>query len=635
MSSASSLSACGRSRNVHAAALRASRPPAEPAFVALSLLHSQLPELPDTTPSTVGALARPVREVDPALLCAEVETMMRGDADMHCLAVRDDEGRLGLLSRGPFLEAMAGPLGYGRALSVRKPVSAVADWTALIVGQDLTVDIVVRRVLERRANSLVHDVLVLHRDGSLGHVSVAALFRDLSSLFEARALLDGLTGLANRDLFLDRLDQACSLVNEGRGRVGVLYIDLDGFKAINDAYGHGAGDGALRAAAARLQRCVRSNDLVARLGGDEFAVLVHVGSDDPAADVVRAVAGRVLDALSEPIKLPAAVVPGRASIGVALSAPFAADGGTLLREADLAMYRAKTAGGLSIAFVDGVQGALADGAQRRPPDRERFQQAMAAGELLLHFQPIVETASGRLTSVEALIRWNHPQRGLLFPDAFLPGLEEAGLSAELGTYVLHRACQQLATWRTALGAGAPPRLNVNLSVRQLLDPGLAETVRQALSAANLPAHLLRLELPEVATLVHMQHAQQSLADLRAAGVAIVLDDLGAGASSLRHLTQVSLDGIKIDRQFVAGMLDDDRDLAVVQLLLQMAHAMDLTVTVEGVETNEQLKALEKLTGDRVCFLQGYLIGRPVSATELPLPWPSGNVTAAATTAVTG
>lgn len=327
------------------------------------------PQLRDKSASNVGALAQPVREIDPLLLCSDVDAMLRRNPDIHCLAVRDDEGRLGLLSRGPFLEAMAGTLGFGRALRVRQSIATAADWGALVVGEALPVDTVVTRVLERREARPVHDVLVLHRDGSLGHVSVAALFRHLSALFASRALLDGLTGLANRELFLEELDEACAAVNQGRGRIAVLYIDLDDFKAINDSYGHGAGDEALRAAAARTQRCMRSSDLVARLGGDEFAVLVHVEPDDVVASNVRAVAERLLSELSQPMQLRGALVPGRASIGVALSAAFAADAQTLLREADLAMYRAKAAGGLSVELVDEVQGALAVDAHRRWPDR--------------------------------------------------------------------------------------------------------------------------------------------------------------------------------------------------------------------------------------------------------------------------
>ena len=572
--------------------------------------------------TVVGALSRPVQEMLGSVLCVEAEAVIRRDAGVECLVLRDEQGGLGLLSRGPFLESMAGSLGYGRALSMRVTVAAAADWTALVVGADSPIDAVVTRVLERRRTTPVHHVLVLHRDGSVGHVSTDTLFRGLSTLFAARALTDGLTGLANRDMFLDRLDKACAAVNEGRCRAAVLFIDLDGFKAINDSYGHGAGDEALRVAATRLERCVRAGDLVARLGGDEFAVLVEVKRDDTAASTVRAVAGRALAELSQTMELHGAVVPGRASIGVALCAPFGADSETLLREADLAMYRAKLSGGQSVEFVDNVQAALAV-SRYRPPDRERFLLAMDQNELVVHYQPIVEVATGRLASVEALVRWEHPERGLLAPADFLAGIEEAGLSVELGAYVLTRACDQLAVWRTTYGPAAPPHVNVNVSVPQLLDARLAEDVKGILSVAGVPPEAIRLEIPEVATTVHLQEAQQVLDELRAAGVAIVLDDLGAGAASLRHLTQLTLDGIKIDRQFVAGMLNDDRDLAVVHLLTQLAHVLDLTVTAEGVETSEQLEELERLAADRLCFAQGYLIGRPVAASALQLPWANG------------
>jgi len=399
-------------------------------------------------------------------------------------------------------------------------------------------------------------------------------------------------------------------------------FDLDGFKSINDAYGHNAGDQALRVAE-RLRACFREQDLIARLGGDEFAVIMSLAttSEAAAARTAQELAARTLKALTEPMDLRGAVVPGRASIGLAVSAEHGADGETLLREADLAMYRAKASGGSAVDVVRDVGTALS--AQDRRPDRQLLRRALAAGEFVLHYQPIVEVHTEQLASIEALVRWAHPERGLLAPSEFLDGIEEAGLSVELGTYVLRTACAQLASWRRVIGAAAPPAINVNLSVRQLLDDALAPTVLEILATAGIPARLLRLELPEVATMTHMRQARGALETLRAAGVAITLDDLGAGASSLSHLTQVTLDGIKIDRRFVNGMLEDDRDMVVVRMLLELAHAMRLTVTAEGIETAEQLAALRGIAGDRPSFLQGYLICRPMAAADLPLPWAAG------------
>jgi len=394
------------------------------------------------------------------------------------------------------------------------------------MSHDLEVAEAARQVLARGDAQQLSEILVVSADGALSYVMATELFRSLSSQFATRALTDGLTGLANRDLFLDQLDRSCERVNAGHGRVGVLFIDLDGFKSINDAYGHNAGDQALRRVAERLRACFREQDLIARLGGDEFAVIMSLAttSEAAAARTAQELAARTLKALTERMDLRGAVIPGRASIGLAVSAEHGADGETLLREADLAMYRAKASGGSAVDVVRGVGTALSG--QDRRPDQQLLRRALAAGEFVLHYQPIVEVHTKQLASIEALVRWAHPERGLLAPSEFLDGIEEAGLSVELGTYVLRTACAQLASWRRVIGAAAPPAINVNLSVRQLLDDALAPTVLEILATAGIPARLLRLELPEVATMTHMRQARGALETLRAAGVAITLDDLG-------------------------------------------------------------------------------------------------------------
>ncbi|GAC1444683.1 MAG: hypothetical protein NVSMB55_21850 [Mycobacteriales bacterium] len=587
----------------------------------------QLPDLhviprPETT--SVGGLSRAVEAISADLSCEQVDIRLRRDDAVRCLVVTAADGRLGLVSRVEFQHRMAGPMGYGRVIFGRRPISELADWGPLVARHDADVAHVAALVLDRQSEQNVSDVLVVAADGVVSTLPVRELFQALAEQYAARAVSDALTGLGNRELFLNSLDRACGYVNDGRGSVAVLYIDLDGFKGINDGVGHHAGDDALRTVAARLRACFRAEDLVARLGGDEFAVLMMldpaVDGGDASADVL---AGRALASLSEQMTLRGVVLPGRASIGLAVSSNRDADGETLLREADLAMYRAKAGGGGRVEVVREVRAALGNTLQARPPGYSRMLLALSAGEIVLHYQPIVHVHSGQLASVEALARWAHPELGLLGPGEFLHRFDDTGLAVAFGEYVLRAACAQLRIWRDAFGEQAPPRINVNLSVRQLLDPTLVASVLGALGSYDLPPGVLRLELPEVATLAQMQQARTALVELRDAGIALTLDDLGAGASSLTHLTQIALDGIKIDRQFVAGMLDDDRDMAVVRMLLEMANALRLAVTAEGVETRGQLAALRQLSAGRPSYLQGYLICRPVAAHHLLLPWPEG------------
>lgn len=578
-----------------------------------------LPETP-----TIGALAQPVTTIASTLCCEEVDIVLRRDDALLCLVVSDGTGRLGLVSRTEFQQRMAGPLGFGRVVFGRRPVGELVDWDPIVVSDQADVADVAGQVLERQSQQAVSDVLVVTGGATVAHVPVRELFQALAAQYALRAVTDPLTGLANRELFLDGLDRSCARVNAGTGRLAVLYIDLDGFKAINDRFGHQAGDQALRTAASRLRACFRTKDIVARLGGDEFAVIMRLEAGQESGDAAPDVfAARALASLAGPMDLRGTLVPGRASIGLAVSSDREADSETLLHEADLAMYRAKAGGGGAVEVVREVRGALRSRPYARMVDHGRLLQALTQHEIVVHYQPIVHVHTGQLVSLEALARWAHPEHGLLGPGEFLQLFDEAGLAVRFGEYVLRAACGQLRSWRDALGADAPERVNVNLSVRQLLDDSLVATVLTSLGEHDLPPDALRLELPEVATLAQMQQARAALAELRTLGVALTLDDLGAGASSLMHLTQVALDGIKIDRQFVAGMLEDDRDRAVVRMLLEMASALGLAVTAEGVETPQQLAALRSLSAGRTSYLQGYLISRPLPAADLSLPWPGG------------
>ncbi|MBF5083086.1 EAL domain-containing protein [Quadrisphaera sp. INWT6] len=602
-----------------------------------------------TAPGDVAPLTRPARIVAPDTACDLIDEAFRTDTDLTCLAVRprpeDEKRRWGLISRGPFMSAMAGRLGYGRSVHARRPVSVLTDWDALSLGSETSVAQAAQQILTRDRASRYSEILVTdvrgtdevpaagsERDGACHEVvsflEVEDVLRALAAELTHKALTDPLTQLANREHFLQQLHSACVPTAGPSSHVVVVYIDIDNFKAINDGYGHSTGDLVLQQVAQRLRTAVRPEDLVARLGGDEFAVLAQmpVSSHQPVAAWAHDIAQRLLMHLSEPMHVAGRTLPGQASIGVAIGAAAIGvdrplEASVLLHEADLAMYGAKAAGGARCAVVDGTAAPAVTTALA--PDRSELQDALDDGQFELHFQPIVDVLTGRLSSTEALVRWNHPARGLLSPVAFLGDVAAVGFAANLDVHVLHLALTQHARWRAEYGSGAPLHINVNLSVPGLLHPDLASMVLAELACVGLAPYVLRLELPEVATTAHIAAAAESLARLRGAGVGLTLDDVGSGAAGLAHLRDLHLDGIKIDRRFVAGMLSDERDLAVVRMLVQMGCELGVAVTAEGAETQAHLDALRQLASlgpGPGLHVQGYAIARPAPAGQVGASW---------------
>jgi diguanylate cyclase (GGDEF)-like protein/PAS domain S-box-containing protein/excisionase family DNA binding protein len=441
------------------------------------------------------------------------------------------------------------------------------------------------------------DVLVIVRDITDRKRSELALAE--------RALHDPLTGLPNRALLLDRLEHA--LARRGDA-VGLLFVDLDRFKRINDELGHEAGDEALRAVVPRLQAAVRAGDTVARLGGDEFIVLCEAVRDE---DEAAAVGERVRRTLrGAPLRVGAVEVEVRASIGVATSAGRDVTADALLRDADTAMYRAKEHGGDRVQRFDAAMRA------RRQDDLELerdLRQAIDRGELTVVFQPIVALPGAEPTGFEALLRWPHPTRGAVSPAVFVPLAERSGLIGRLGRMVLDTACAQVARWRSA-HPGAPwARVCVNVSPAQLAEPGFPDLVGIVLERHRVPPGSLTLELTETALLASSTAAGVALDALHARGLRLVLDDFGTGFSSLSHLAAYPVDGVKVDRSFVAGLLDDRGSARpVVEGVVGMAHALGIDVVAEGVETLEQARALAALGCGAA---QGFFFARPMPADE--------------------
>lgn len=450
-----------------------------------------------------------------------------------------------------------------------------------------------------------------------------ALARDITDrkLAEERtarlAYFDSLTGLPNRQSFLDRVDREIRRAAQRHGQLALLFMDLDGFKHVNDTMGHAVGDLLLQAAAERLSEGLRPGDVVsrtgwehagvdlARLGGDEFTALIM---DVEHVQDVLAVTERVAGLMRQPFRIAGHALTLTASIGVALYPQDGTDGATLLKHADTAMYEAKKLGRDNTQLYNRT---LTDLAQKRLQMDSGLRGALAAGEFMLEYQPQVDVATGRASVVEALIRWRHPRHGLFSPLDFIPLAEENGLIMDIGEWVLRTACADLARWREA---GHGVRVAVNLSPFQLKAGALVDAVMRIVAETGIPADALELEVTESATL---ERGVQALALLRALserGVGIALDDFGTGFSSLSHLTELPIANLKLDRSFIARLLDDAGNRVVVEAVLAMAGKLGLRVTAEGVETCRQARSLVTLRCDR---LQGYWFSRPVPAAQVP------------------
>jgi diguanylate cyclase (GGDEF)-like protein len=416
---------------------------------------------------------------------------------------------------------------------------------------------------------------------------------------------DQLTGLVNRSLFHDYVDQALSRTSRSDRMMALLYVDLDRFQSINDSLGTAAGDMLLKSAAERLKSCVRAGDTVGRLGGDEFAVVLE--GLRTTRDVAR-VAEKVLDVMAQPYDLGFDSLAVTPSIGVVISGDDHGESGILTKSADTAMRRAKASGGNSFCFfTPEMQAAMAD---RRALERD-LRNAVAQGELVLHYQPQVELAGGRTTGMEALVRWQRGGEGLLVPPAqFIPIAEETGLIEPIGEWVIDEACRQTAAW-TADGM-APLCVSVNLSVRQLKPGRLVRRVAEALDNSGLPPSQLELEVTESLLMEDVDAARTSLGELKELGVRISVDDFGTGYSSMNYLKRLPIDTLKIDQAFVREIPDNPDDTAITSAIIALGHALRLDVVAEGVETEPQLIFLQDQGCDRA---QGYLLSKPAPADE--------------------
>lgn len=413
---------------------------------------------------------------------------------------------------------------------------------------------------------------------------------------------DNLTQLANRQLFYDRLNHAVKHTNRHRYILALIFLDLDGFKQINDRFGHEVGDLLLQEAAQRLLGCVRESDTVARWGGDEFTIILERINQKFDAEIV---AEKIIGEVTKPFLLNEHKLTVSVSIGISYHTEKGCKAEDLVKQADAAMYRVKNNGKNSYQSYD--KSMLSEELERKELEGE-LKKAINNDQLVLHYQPQLNLETNEIVGLEALVRWQHPEHGLVPPGEFIPIAEESGLIIPLGEWVLRAACAQNMTWQKM---GFPPiRIAVNLSARQFRVTKLIDTVTEILEESGISSEYLVLEITESSAMENVEKTMQTLRDLKAMGIMVALDDFGTGYASLNYLKRFPIDILKVDRSFINGLRIDNDDWAIICAIVTMAHSLEVTVLAEGIEKQEQFKYLNTLDCDEG---QGFYFSRPVPA----------------------
>ncbi len=461
-----------------------------------------------------------------------------------------------------------------------------------------------------RELTVKHSVSTM-RDAAGRVKAIVAIFQDVTEqkLFEQRlhqlAHYDVLTNLPNRRTFAERIQHEIDLAVRRNTMLAVVFIDIDHFKTINDSLGHAIGDMVLQAVANRLRSCLRIGDTVARIGGDEFVVLLEGNSK---RETFERVAQKLAESLTEAVTIDAREMYVAASMGISVFPQDGTDSETLLRNADTAMYRAKAAGRNCWRFFDE---SMAAHASRRLELETALRRAAERNELVLYYQPQRSLHSDHIVAVEALLRWQRPERGMISPMEFIPLAEDSGLIVPIGEWVLFTACTQAASWWHEYKIEL--RVAVNVAAKQIHHKGFVEQVRDTLAITGLPAEFLELEITESSIIENVEESVSKLHQLKQLGVSIAIDDFGTGYSSLSYLKQLPVDRLKIDRSFVKDTPDDIDDCAIVRTIISMSHNLGLSVIAEGVETQRQLDFLRAQHCDEI---QGYMLSVPLPAAQV-------------------
>lgn len=552
---------------------------------------------------TARALLVSVPPVRPEETSEAVYELFASDPFLYAIPVVEDDRPAGLVDRHRLVELFAQR--YSRELYAQQPIAQFMDRTPIVVDADTSLDELSRIVIGTDAQHAYQGFILTEGGRYAGMGTIHRLMREITERKQAQLFYlahhDALTGLPNRQLFIDRLGQAIASAEGTAHVVGLLFVDLDRFKMVNDTLGHPVGDGLLRSVAERIRRCVRRVDTVARVGGDEFNVVL-CGLDEP--EHAAQVAQRIVEEVSRVHVLDGHEVYVTCSIGISICPTDGASVDGLIKTADAALYYAKEQRNNCVFFT----AAMEAGPRLRPGLDAALRKALERDELLLHYQPRVDLRTGQVNGMEVLVRWQHPEMGLVPPMEFIPLAEETGLIVSIGEWVMRSACAQARAWQAA-GLRAL-RVAVNLSARQVHRKNFVGTVAGVLEETGLDPACLELELTESMIMQNTDAVRATLLALSEMGVRISVDDFGTGYSSLSYLKRFPINTLKIDKSFVRDVTIDGDDAAIVTAIIAMAHRLRLRVVAEGVENEGQLEFLRRYSCDE---MQGYLFSRPVPA----------------------